>query len=151
MAREVDRLLAQLASTGRPSAPPSTPPPASRRRVTRASSTEPSPRAKQVGLWARVALGATLGGLITQWPYPHGCGVPLAGYLGAVAMVIVAGIWIAAVSWKQRSGAAHTVALLLLWWGTALAAERVLPRVVYAAEPASWTCSSHSDPGRPAP
>jgi hypothetical protein len=140
-AREVDRLLAQLASTARPSAPPSTPAPTSRRRVTRVSSAEPASRAEQIGLWARVALGATLGGLITQWPYSHGCGVPLAGYLGAVAMVLVAGIWIAAVSWRHRSGAAHTFALLLLWWGTALAAERVLPRVGYAAERASWACS----------
>jgi hypothetical protein len=64
-------------------------------------------------------------------------------------MVIVAGVWIAAVSWKLRSGAAHATALLLLWWGTALAAERVLPRIGYAAERGTWTC--RLEPDRPLP
>ena len=89
-----------------------------------------------------MALGATLGGLITQWPYPHGCGWPLAGYFGAGAMVVLAGIWIAGVSWKLRSGAAHVLAFLLLFWGMVLVAERVLPRVGYAAERASWGCQA---------
>lgn len=87
-----------------------------------------------------MALGAILGGLITQWPYPHACGWPLAGYLAAVAMVVLAGVWIAVVSWKLRSGAAHVLAFLLLFWGIALVAERVLPRTGYAAEHASWRC-----------
>lgn len=82
-----------------------------------------------------------LGALITQWPYPRACGLPLAGYLGAVGAVLVAGVWIAAVSWKLRSAAAHVLAFLLLLWGIGLAAERVLPRVGYAAERAGWSCS----------
>ena len=141
MSREVDRLLAQLASSGSP-APVRNPwsSPGGPRRTPRASSRPTHSRAEIIGLWARVALGALLGALVTQWPYPRGFGIPLAGYLGAVAAVLVAGTWIAAVSWQRRSAATHVVAFLLLLWGIALAAERVLPRVGYAAERASWTC-----------
>jgi hypothetical protein len=88
-----------------------------------------------------VALGALLGALITQWPYPHGCGLPLAGYFAAVAMVMVAGTWAAAVSWSKRNPAAHVLSLVLVLWGIALVAERVLPRVGYAADRAGWACS----------
>jgi hypothetical protein len=141
MAREVDHLLAQLTSTGSPPrARASRPAPSTRRRPARISSPGTSSRGERLGLWARVALGTILGALITQWPYQHSCGLELAGYLGAVATVMLAGIWIAVVSWKRRSGAAHAVAFLLLLWGFALAAERVLPRIGYAAEQASWTC-----------
>ena len=57
-------------------------------------------------------------------------------------MVVLAGVWIAVVSWKLRSGAAHALAFLLLFWGIVLVAERVLPRVGYAAERASWGCQA---------
>jgi heme A synthase len=87
-----------------------------------------------------VFLGLVLGGLMTQWPYPHGCGLPLLGYLGAVAMVMVTGAWIAVVSWKLRHVVAHILAFVILFWGIVLVAERVLPRIGYAAEPASWRC-----------
>jgi hypothetical protein len=140
MAREVDRLLAQLSGIGRHGAEPGTRS-GPQRRITRVSSpTSAVSRGDRVGLWARVGLGAVLGGLMTQWPYPHACGGPLAGYLGAVSMVVLAGIWIAVVSWKLRSAAAHVLAFLLLFWGIVLAAERVLPRVGYAAERATWQC-----------
>jgi len=140
MAREVDRLLAQLSGIGGHRAEPGTRS-GPQRRITRVSSpTSAVSRADRVALWARVGLGAVLGGLMTQWPYPHACGGPLAGYLGAVSVVVLAGIWIGVVSWKQRSGAAHVLAFLLLLWGILLAAERALPRVGYAAERASWQC-----------
>jgi hypothetical protein len=80
------------------------------------------------------------GGAITQWPYPHGCGLPLLGYLGAVAMVMVAGAWIAVASWRLRNEVAHILALLIVLWGIVLAAERTLPRIGYAAERGSWHC-----------
>ena len=87
-----------------------------------------------------MALGLALAVLITQWPYERACGWPLAGYFGAVAMVLLTGLWIAMVSWGLRSGAAHVLAFLMLFWGMALAAERVLPRIGYAAERADWSC-----------
>jgi hypothetical protein len=142
LAREVDRLLAQLSGIGGHRAEPGSRPDPQRRitRVSTSTSTSAVSRADRAGLWARVGLGAGLGGLMTQWPYPHGCGGPLAGYLGAVSVVVLAGIWIGVVSWRLRSGAAHVLGFLLLLWGILLAAERVLPRVGYAAERASWQC-----------
>jgi hypothetical protein len=139
MAREVDRLVAQLERTGRPE-PTRRSGSGPQRRVTRVSSSSTPSRTERAGLWARVALGAMLGALMTQWPYPHDCGAPLAGYLAAVGMVVVAGSWAAAVSWRQRGAGAHVIALLLILWGIALAAERVLPRTGYAAERAGWVC-----------
>jgi hypothetical protein len=85
-------------------------------------------------------LGTALGGVMAQWPYPHGCGWPLLGYLGAVATVMLTGAWIAFASWKLRSGPAHILSLILFFWGIVLAAEQVLPRIGYAADRASWRC-----------
>jgi hypothetical protein len=154
MAREVDRLLAGLTNLGtqpdRPARPLSTAPtpattpkPATPRRSSRprvARPTEATARRDHIALWARVLLGIVLGGMMTQWPYPHGCGLPLAGYLGAVAVVMVAGAWIAVASWSLRSAPSHILALLLLLWGIALAAGQVLPRIGYAAARLSWHC-----------
>lgn len=142
LSREVDRLLAQLSGTERPP-PPARPP--VRRPITRVYSAGPTASASSAttaGLWLRVALALALGAAITQWPYPHGCGWSLAGYLGAVAMVLVAGLWVGYGSWRLRSLAAHGLGILLLFWGVTLAAERVLPRIGYAAATASWGCVS---------
>ena len=100
----------------------------------------PQGRHDPLALWGRVVLGAALGGLITQWPYARACGWPLFGYLGAVATVMLAGGWIAAVSWKQRNVIAHTLSLILLFWGIVLAAEQLLPRIGYAAVVLDWRC-----------
>ena len=136
----MDRLLAQLSGRESPApVPASTSGP--RRAITRVSSSRPTvSRAQRFGLWARVALGLTLAVLITQWPYAGGGGWPLAGYLGAVAMVLLTGVWIAIISWELRSVAAHVLAFLMLLWGVALVAERVLPRVGYATQRANWSC-----------
>lgn len=97
-------------------------------------------RGERLALWARVVLGIVFGGVMTQWPYPHDCGLPLLGYLGAVAMVSVAGVWIAVVSWNRHHGIVHILALLLCLWGIVLATEQVLPRTGYAAERWAWRC-----------
>ena len=146
MSREVDRLLARLSHSGPQAAhdqgPPS-PDPVTPRRGPRLSSPSAAPsRGDRLALWARVLLGLVFGAVMTQWPYPRGCGVPLVGYLGAVGMVLIAGAWVAAASWRLRAGAAHLLALALFFWGTALAAAEVLPRVGYAAVTASWSCSA---------
>lgn len=144
LARDVDRLLAQLSGSDRPAAAHSTSGP--QRKITRVSSSAPTlSRAQRVGLWARVVLGLTFGAVMTQWPYIRGCGWSLAAYLGAVTMVMLAGLWIAVVSWRLRSGGAHALAVLLLVWGMALVAERVLPRIGYAAEQAGWGCAGETE------
>ena len=148
LAREVDRLLAGLANRGTQpdrDAPPQgsvpTPVKAPRRTARRGPRpTEATTRRDHIALWGRVLLGTVLGGMMTQWPYPHGCGLPLAEYLGAIAMVMVAGAWIAVASWRLRSAPSHIISLLLLLWGIALAAGQVLPRIGYAAVRLSWHC-----------
>jgi hypothetical protein len=112
--------------------PRATPPPARRR-------TDPT-RRDLAALWARVALGVVLGVMITQWPYAHACGLGLLQYLGAVAMVMATGTWIAVASWSRRHVPGHILALLLILWGIALAAYEILPRVGYAALQGTWQC-----------
>jgi hypothetical protein len=146
MAREVDRLLAGLANLGaqpdRDDRPRDrTPTPVPRRSAPRpARPTVPATRRDLVALWARVLLGIALGGMMTQWPYRYGCGLPLLAYLGAGAMVMVAGVWIAVVSWRLRHAPSHVLALVLLLWGIALAVAQVLPRIGYAAQRWTWHC-----------
>jgi hypothetical protein len=157
MAREVDHLLAQLANVGsRPARDfgprNSTPAP---RQVSRAKSPGvapligPATRGDLVALWARALLGIALGGLMTQWPYPNGCGLPLLGYLAAILTVLLTAAWIAFASWKLRNGITHVLALVLYFWGIVLAAEQVLPRIGYAADLANWRCSAELPTQRP--
>jgi len=148
MSREVDRLLANLSTLGsepererpRASAPASHLVSQPRIAVGVARADDRPTRGDRVALWASVLLGGALAGAMTQWPYPHACDLPLLGYLGAVAVVLLAGGWIACTSWRLRSGAAHVLALVLVFWGLVLAAEQALPRIGYAAERASWRC-----------
>jgi hypothetical protein len=99
--------------------------------------------------WLRLLLGLMLGVAITQWPYVRGCGIPLFGYLVAVAGVIVAGLWSTVSSWRTRSGLAHVLSITLFCWGAVLAAREVLPRIGYARTPATWFCPAA--PAAPAP
>ncbi|MEK7667070.1 MAG: hypothetical protein AAB409_00285 [Gemmatimonadota bacterium] len=90
--------------------------------------------------WVRLGLGLSLGAAMTQWPYTHGCGLPLFVYLGAVCAVLVAGVWSSVSSWKTRSGFAHFLSVALILWGGVLAAREVLPRIGYAEQSAEWVC-----------
>jgi hypothetical protein len=139
MARAVDRLLAQLPGLQGTADPG---PPAFRSSALEIHSgsghyVEPP---TLIGLWGRVVLGITLGLMMTAWPYFRECGLPLYGYLCAVAAVVVAGGWIAVTAWKVRNGVAHVLALVLLFWGLVLSADALLPRTGYAAVPATWQC-----------
>jgi hypothetical protein len=58
----------------------------------------------------------------------------------AVAMVVIAGVWGARLTWATRLGIAHTVALAIVLWGITLAAEETLPRIGYAKAEAVWWC-----------
>jgi cytochrome bd-type quinol oxidase subunit 2 len=128
MAREVDRLLAGLNSRG------------AQTEGDHPSRADAVTRRDLIALWARLFLGVALGGMITQWPYVHACGLPLLEYFGAVTVVMVAGAWIAVASWSRRYAPSHVLALLLILWGIALAAYEILPRVGYAAQRWTWQC-----------
>ncbi len=105
----------------------------------------PGPLA-MVTTWIRVVLGLLLAVAITQWPYPAACGLNLAVYLGAIATVIVAGLWSGTSSWRRRMGAAHVLSLLVLLWGLTLLARELLPRLGYARESRPWACVSALGP-----
>lgn len=95
------------------------------------------------GVFLRLLLGVALGVGILFWPYGSRCGLTLAAYLGAVAVVSVAGVWSALWSWRHRAGRAHVLSLLLVTWGLVLAGVEVLPRVGYAkadAARSAWAC-----------
>ena len=139
----VDRLLAQL--PGLHSEPHVTP---ARSRpggqwttpvsLARAASATQS---QLIGVWARVFLGLAVGVMMgAGWPYPRACGMPLAGYLGAVFTVILTGAWAASAAWRYRASLAHIVSLIILFYGIVLAAAELLPRTGYAVDHAVWQC-----------
>lgn len=138
MALEVDRLLAQIGQEHN----------GSRRAGGALNSGASSRSAVQrdtshrdgVLLWIRLALAAGLGVMMTQWPYPFSCDWPLAGYLGAVAAIIITGGWLMMDAWRLRRPVAHVAAMIVAFWGVILAAEQLLPRIGYAAHSAVWRC-----------
>jgi hypothetical protein len=147
---EIDKIMASA-----PAAPPAAPP------ATRAAPSVPAAGpagAVRAGgapgkyarffTWARLVLGLALGAAMTQWPYIHGCGVPLFAYLGGVLAVLVAAVWSLVSSWRTRSAVAHFLSLALLGWGAFLAAREVLPRIGYAKQAAEWVCPAPPSRGQ---
>jgi hypothetical protein len=149
MEREVNRLLAQLTYAGaepigelRPNGGAPIPPPATKPRSSGPTrSVAADPRWNVAALWGRLILAVALGAAMTLWPYPHTCGWALLGYLGAVAAVLLAGA-----CWRMRHGVTHLLSLVLFYWGLVLAAEQVLPRIGYAADPGAWLCRERLSP-----
>jgi hypothetical protein len=142
---EIDKILA-----AEPAGPPASPVPAGKAARAPAAPAPGAAPARPGGLgkyarlftWVRLTLGLLLGAAMTQWPYTHGCGLPLFAYLGGVLAVLVAALWSTVSSWKTRSGFAHALSLGLFVWGGFLAAREILPRVGYAKEAAEWTCTT---------
>jgi hypothetical protein len=102
----------------------------------------PAPRGGRAVLttWVRVGLGVAVAVGVAQWPYGHGCGLALYGYLAAAGGVALAGLWGAVVSWKRRIGLAHTIAVLVAIWGGVLLGRAVLDRSDIVKHPLTWTC-----------
>ena len=98
-----------------------------------------------LGVMLRLLLATALGVGMVFWPYAARCGGGLFLYLGAVGVLMGAGLWSAVWTWRHRSARAHILSLLLTLWGGTLAATEVLPRLGYAipteAHPAAWMCS----------
>jgi hypothetical protein len=96
------------------------------------------------GVYARLTLSVLVGVAMVLWPYPVRCGVGLAGYLAAVTVVVLSGVWSSVWTWRHRASKAHTLSLLLILWGLVLGSIEVLPRIGYAkpdlGHPASWLC-----------
>jgi hypothetical protein len=149
---KVDKQLASLSDDALLGQPPATTAgkkgvPAGQRdaRSDKASRSPSEPRATSSwGVYARLTLSVMVGVAMVVWPYPARCGLGLAGYLAAVAVVIASGVWSSVWTWRHRASKAHTLSLLLLLWGLVLGSIEVLPRIGYAkpdlAHPATWVC-----------
>ena len=97
-----------------------------------------------MGVMLRLLLAVLLGVAMIFWPYSARCGIGLFAYLGAVGVVMAAGVWTSVWTWRHRSARGHLLSLLLILWGGMLGAMEVLPRVGYATpsaqHPAEWLC-----------
>lgn len=105
-------------------------------------------RKAKIGVWLRLALVTALGVAMLLWPYSRYCGRELFAYLGAGAMVVVGGLWVAAGTWQLRMARLHGTAIIVALWGLLLMGDEVLQRTGYARvdpmNPPSWWCG----PGR---
>ena len=90
----------------------------------------------------RLTLSVLLGVGILFWPYENRCGGGLAAYLLAVTAVISSGVWSAIWTWRHNAARAHILSILLIAWGVMLGASEVLPRIGYAREVLTWSCTS---------
>ena len=100
--------------------------------------------AASFGVWFRLTLLLGLAVSIAAWPYDITCGAMLSGYMAAIALLVVAGIWTAAATFTYQMPRRHLTALLVICWGIALGAAQVLPRIGYAnpipGRPTTWSC-----------
>ncbi len=94
----------------------------------------------------RLALATALAVGILFWPYPSRCGAGLAGYLAAVSVVTVGGLWSSVWTWRHRTARAHVLSLLLVVYGLVLGATEILPRAGYAkpdaTRPLGFACAA---------
>jgi hypothetical protein len=102
----------------------------------------PPPQRPPLVSWLWTLLGFVAGAAVPFWAYPRACGWGLMLYGVVVAAVLLVALRAVRVTWRDRVGAAHVVALLVLGWDLALGAEIVLPRVGYAAASAGWRCAA---------
>jgi hypothetical protein len=99
-------------------------PPFSLPGVSLSESGEPTRSALIVRAW--VTLGVLLSLSMPFWPYPKTYLLGLLLYLVAVAVVAVAGVWSAKLTWDEHLGGAHTVAVGIVLWAIALVAGETL-------------------------
>ena len=136
--KKIDRRLESVADEAM------LPTPAAATPAARAAVAEQRRTTNSFGVFARLVLVTLLGLAMLAWPYDVRCGVGLAAYLGATAVVALGGVWTAVWTWRHRAARAHTLSLLIVLWGLVLAAGQVLPRVGYgratAERPVEWLC-----------
>ena len=90
-------------------------------------------RAARIGASARLILVFMLFGALTIWPYENTCGWGLFGYVGAEAVIVAGGLWVAFTTWRARLPRLHALSLLIVLVGLILIAAEVLPRTGYAS------------------
>jgi hypothetical protein len=90
--------------------------------------------------WLWATLGVILAVGLAQWPYARPCGLPLAGYVAVLVLLLATGVYAALSSWRHRRPVAHVISLLVILAALAFAAEVTLPRAGYAKIVATWAC-----------
>ena len=76
-----------------------------------------------------VGLGALNGGAMAFWPYPKTYLWGLVLYVAALGLALAAGVWGARLSWDERLGGAHTIALGTVAWTITLGVALTLPLI----------------------
>lgn len=144
--RKIDQQLAKQGPAAPPPPTPSAGAPKSAPAAAPALALPAGTGTSGAGVYFRLLLAVAVGVGIIFWPYANRCGLGLAGYLGAVGVVIVSGAWSAVWTFRHRAARAHLLSLLLVLWGLVLAGLDVLPRIGYAIptadHPASWSCEA---------
>jgi hypothetical protein len=90
-------------------------------------------RAAMIGAGARLILVFALFGALIIWPYANDCGAGWFGYVGAQAVIVAGGLWVAFTTWRYRLPKMHALSLLIILVGLVLIAAEVLPRTGYAS------------------
>ena len=143
--KKIDKQLESMSDSALIPAPAQSAPPAAKAQVAAERAAT-----RTWGAFLRLALATALGVGILFWPYPHRCGVGLAGYRLAVTAIVAGGVWSSVWTWRHRTARAHVLSLLLIVWGMVLGAIELLPRTGYArpdeARPVGWTCSGAAAP-----
>ncbi|MGH7657499.1 MAG: hypothetical protein ACREL6_04630 [Gemmatimonadales bacterium] len=137
---DIDRLIEKGGGT-QPASPRAVAPATAAKPVVRPAASPPVRKRGEVAfVWLRVVLGVALGAAMTQWPYAAGCGTGLFLFLGAGIVVVLAGLWAGAASWRGRIGLAHAISMLVLFWGLLIVAHVILPRIGYLGSHLPWGC-----------
>ena len=107
-------------------------------------------RAALIGGTARRSLVGAVAVALAFWPYENDCGLGLFGFLGAEAVIVIGGLWVAITTWRARLPRMHMLSLLIALGGLVLIAGEVLPRIGYAAvdvkNPPHFSCPATSGP-----
>ena len=147
--KKIDKQLESMSDSALIPAAPKSAAPAARAEVAAERATT-----RTWGAFLRLALATALGVGILFWPYAHRCGVGLAGYMVAVIAVAAGGLWSSIWTWRHRSSRGHILSLLLVLWGSVLAAIEILPRSGYAKPDPNrpgWSCPAPTVPSPATP
>jgi hypothetical protein len=148
--KKIDKQLETMSDSALIPAPAKNAPPAAKAAVAAQRETT-----RTWPAFLRLALATALAVGILFWPYPSRCGVGLAGYLAAVSVVTVGGLWSSVWTWRHRTARAHILSLALVAYGLVLGAMEILPRTGYAkadiARPVGFSCVAPTTPTTPPP
>jgi hypothetical protein len=139
--KKIDKQLESISDKALIPAPAKGAPPAAKATVAQERATT-----RTWPAFLRLALATALAVGVLFWPYPSRCGGGLAGYLAAITVVTVGGLWSSVWTWRHRTARAHVLSLLLVVYGLVLGAMEILPRAGYAkpdaARPVGFSCKA---------